>query len=374
MNKPLIDKFVQESSGLTKSLIESLKDGVVLFDNKKEVILINDSMMHITGLPQEGFLISELTSLFKSKVNIQLQLDHALNNGKETFINDVNILKYFYEMRIFPVKDVAEKIIGGAIVFHDITYLKEIDQMKTEFISIASHQLRTPLTSIRWYTQMLYDGDAGKMTKKQTEFINEVHQGSIKMIELINSLLNVSRLEAGRIKIEPKPTDLIQVIKKAMQETKMIAAEKGKKCQIELNIKTKVPDQVMVDPIAFSQIIENFLSNAYRYTPMKNGKISVLFEEYDHSHFQISVTDNGIGIPLEMQNKLFVKFARAENAKKMVAEGSGLGLYIVKLLIESFHGKVWFKSTENQGTTFYFTLPKQGMSPRKGDRNLEKNY
>lgn len=248
----------------------------------------------------------------------------------------------------------------------DITKQKELDQAKDEFISLVSHQLRTPLTAIRLFTEMLVDGQVGKLTNDQQSYLEKVDASTQRMIQLVGDILNISRVELGRLKIAPVETDVPALITSHVDEVEPLAS--AKKVKITFKPTTKLPN-IAIDPILFGQIVHNLLTNAIRYSNGSNGRVEVQFTKKDESYV-LAVSDNGIGIPKAAQARIFERFFRAENAVKAEGEGTGLGLYLIKLVLQSSGGNVWFESKEGQGTTFYVSIPLSGMVSKAGDKSL----
>ncbi len=230
--------------------------------------------------------------------------------------------------------------------------LKAIDQTKDEFISLASHQLRTPLTTIKGYLSMLEEGDAGKITPKQKEFVNFAFMGAERMVRLIADLLNVSRLSSGRFFIENKPTDLNKVIKEEIQQ--LLPHADGRHIGLQYIAPKHPVPMVELDEDKTRQVIMNFIDNAIFYTRAGSVKVSLAS---DHSKVRFWVEDTGIGVPKAVQKKLFVKFFRANNAQAMRPDGTGLGLYLAKRVVEQQGGTIIFSSVEGKGSTFGFEIP-----------------
>lgn len=366
-------------------LVESMKNGVVMFGPNRRMIVANSSAKKVLNLRGKNCSLENiLNSMQKGKmegakkINLMDLYDIAVQESRLQRIESLEIDRHFYEVVITPVNDLQEEISGGAIIFHDITHLKEIDRMKTEFVSVASHQLRTPLTSINWYVEMLQSGDAGELNKNQKVFLDEIYKGSVRMVKLVNELLNVSRLETGRLRVSPKPTYLDELIEDIIHELEAMANKYG--CELIFKKPKKRLPKIALDEMLMRQVIHNFITNAIRYSSVGKDKVTVsLLEQVDE--YLVSVADQGIGIPKEAQGKIFQKFFRADNARKKEGEGSGIGMYISKMIMDASMGRIWFESpnrkikntkgkSEGGGTTFYAAIPKKGMLAHEGERGL----
>lgn len=235
-----------------------------------------------------------------------------------------------------------------------------LDQTKDDFISMASHQLRTPLTSVKGYLSMVLEGDTGKISPQQAKMLEQAFTSSQRMVYLIADLLNVSRLRTGKFVIETKPTNLAEVIEGEIDQLKTTAAGKNQKLTYS---KPKSFPTLLFDETKIRQVIMNFTDNALHYTP-NNGKIHVALDETPTT-IQFTVTDNGIGIPKHEQHHLFTKFFRAGNARKARPDGTGLGLFMAKKVIIAQGGSVIFKSQEGKGSTFGFTFSKASLKVPK---------
>jgi signal transduction histidine kinase len=231
--------------------------------------------------------------------------------------------------------------------------LKELDQTKDEFISMASHQLRTPLTTIKGYLSMVLEGDVGPVTKDERKMIEMAFDGAEKMVFLIADLLNISRLQSGKFVIENKPTDLVKMVEGEVNQLQDTAAHHNLK--LTLHKPEKFP-MVSVDDTKIRQVVMNFLDNAIYYTPA-GGSIDVVLEATDDA-ISYTVNDTGLGVPKAEQHHLFTKFYRAGNARKMRPDGTGLGLFMAKKVITAQGGAIIFKSTEGKGSTFGFSFPR----------------
>jgi len=242
---------------------------------------------------------------------------------------------------------------------------KEIDRAKNEFVALASHQLRTPLSIINWYADGLLSGTVGGTPEGRKKYLDGIYQANRRMIELVDALLNVSRIDLGTIAIKPEPIQLKSMAMNILGEFE--PQVKSKRLIVSVDYDESLP-VVNADHKFMRVIIENLVSNAVKYTP-SDGKITVRFKKQD-PNILISVEDTGFGIPSSQKEKVFTKLFRADNVRAKDTDGTGLGLYIVKSVVEQTGGKVWFESTENKGTTFYVTLPLKGMRARDGIKEL----
>ena len=238
--------------------------------------------------------------------------------------------------------------------------LQRLDAAKDEFVSIVSHQLRTPLTGIRWFTSLLLSNKKKNLDARQLDFLNQINTSNRKMIKLVNELLDVSHIETGyKFKIVKKSFALLPLVQEVLKENVLMIKLKG------LKIANHAPDgmEISADRDKIKQVWQNLLSNASTYTP-RGGKISITAKTEDGRQV-FTIKDNGIGIPKKQQTRLFEKFFRAKNSVLQDPNGTGLGLYIAKGIIEKHGGEIWFKSAENKGTTFSFSLPKDDLKNKK---------
>lgn len=385
---------LEVSNARNDAILESVDDGMVAIDTKGKVIFANEPVHILLGWRR-----SEL--LGKSWVNIVTLQDPkgkpvptaerpftlALKQGDKIHTS----YQYSYvrkDKSVLPVSITispiisGDKIIGAIEVFRDVTKEREIDRMKTEFISLASHQLRTPLSAIKWNLEMLLAGDTGKLSKDQFDMAKNVDESNERMISLVNSLLNVSRIESGRIIIEPQMTKLGELVEGVIQELKQKIHEKKQKLIVSFD--TNMPE-INIDSQLIRQVYVNLLTNAIKYTP-EEGEITIIISDKENEIIS-QISDTGYGIPEEDKNKLFQKFYRGDNVTKIVTDGNGLGMYLVKAIITSSEGKIWFESHTSdekgiakgqtrlpagrQGTTFWFSLPKSGMTAQKGEVTLD---
>jgi signal transduction histidine kinase/CHASE1-domain containing sensor protein len=254
------------------------------------------------------------------------------------------------------------KMIG---VNWDITKESVVDREKTEFVSLASHQLKTPIGAIQWNVEMLLDGDYGKVTRKQKEVLEETYKMSNRMNDLVNALLNISRIEMGVFIVEPTPTDFAKLCEEVITEMEPRRAKKGH--ELIKDFQEDLP-QVPADEKLLRMVFQNFISNAIKYTKDR-GKIKVSLKT-DTENILVSVSNDGEPIPDAEQSRIFSKMFRASNAHEQDPDGNGLGLYLVKQIVENAGGKIWFRSRKGEDTVFACSFPLTGMKARAGTRKL----
>ncbi len=230
--------------------------------------------------------------------------------------------------------------------------LAEANRMKTEFVNIVSHQLRSPLLNLRWVIDLLSSGRLGKIEKKQLEYFQILKENSARMRELVSDLLTVARIETATLVFKKKEFSLEDLVQKLVLELKPFAEASNVK--IEFNKEAGLP-RIVGDSFQIRQIIENLFDNAIRYIKNKGKVVINLKRKNNNLYFEIK--DTGVGIPKEDQKYIFQKFFRSENVLRNQTQGSGLGLYIAKSIVVKSGGKIGFKSEENKGSTFYFNLP-----------------
>lgn len=240
-----------------------------------------------------------------------------------------------------------------------IKLLEEVSETKTEFVSLVSHQLRMPLAALKWGLKMMIEGDFGKLNDEQIKILSQCLDTNERLTGLVTDLLDISRIEQHRFEIRLEPVSVFEVkkiIEKIINELKEHI--KNENLDLKINIAAMKESRVLMDRNKIIQVIQNLLENAVDYTP-EGGKIEIKMEE-KNNNLLFYVSDSGVGIPKEEQGKIFTKFFRARNARDLRSGGTGLGLYLCKILIEMHNGKIWFISEKDKGTIFIFSLPLVG--------------
>lgn len=362
-----------------RQAIDDVSDHIVIADTEGKIIFANRSMVEVTGYKREEMIGKKAggKDLWGGQMSKEFYDDmwKTIKVDKRPFGGQLkNKTREGKEFEVYlvvtPILDERGNIEFFVGVERNITKEKAIDRAKSEFVSLASHQLRTPLSTVSWYAEMLLSGDVGDIQGSQREYLEEIYKGNRRMVELVNALLNVSRLEVGSFSVDPEPTHIIPIAESVLAEIKPIV---DKKALVVLTEFGKDLPVLNADPKLLRIVFQNLLSNAAKYTP-EGGRIGlhVLLDD-EKQHILLKVSDTGWGIPKEQREKIFSKLFRADNVKSMDTEGTGLGLYIVKSIVEQAGGTIWFESEMNKGTTFTVTLPLTGMKHQEGTTKLQES-
>lgn len=356
------------ASGITKSITGPLEQFTKLYqeapipyitlNEEGEIYAPNKAALRFFGaLPRDiegknifSFQPSEdlekaekLFRYYKAKVPI---------NGEEIrMITKSGAIRWVL-VSVFEMRNLESAAYTGLATIFDITEQKKLDQAKTEFVSLASHQLRTPVATVKWLTEMLLSVNFEALLPKQKDYIERIQKVNEGMVDLIDTLLNVSRIEIGSIMIEPKPTNIITLTDDILVELSAQIEDK------KLNVIKQYDDNltnIQIDPKLLRIVVQNLISNAVKYT-LDGGSVTITFKD-SFSERAIIVSDNGVGIPASQQDKIFTKLFRADNVRSLKgSQGTGLGLYLVKSMMEAMGGSISFVSEENKGSTFTIKL------------------
>jgi len=337
-----------------EAILEGIADGVVVFDKTGKATIANPAITQLLGLTAERIIGRDIEDLIDPRMTaVDQEVITALLKGENVHYPTVKIEwgEKTLSVSSAPVHDRSGAVIGSVAVFRDFTREAELDRMKSDFISIASHELRTPLTSIRGYLDLLEMGSSASLTEQQRRFLQVARENTKRLHQLVNDLLDVSRIESGRIELDVQVISLSEVLVNSANLLRNQFAQRG--LTLDLDVPPDLP-KVFADPKRIAQVITNLLSNAYKYTP--EGGATVRARCIGNA-IQVDVTDTGIGVSAEDQAKLFTQFFRAEDDYVREQSGTGLGLNITRSLVEMHGGHIWAKSKPGAGSTFSFTLP-----------------
>lgn len=354
----------EEQRVLAESLFNSIGDGAIATDEFGKITRINPTALRILGFTERecigAWFPKKIVALNEKNVPISLvdrPITKAFLTGKtiseKTYYRKKNGQQIPVSITVSAIM-LQGRPVGAIEVFRDITLEYEIDRMKSDFISLASHQLRTPLSAIKTYAHMLVDGFMGDTTTAQKRSLRTIISAANRMNELISTLLNITRIESGNVTVTPKTVNVEHLAEEVNKEHALAASDKS--INLSLSKTGRQACEVKTDSLILKEVISNLVSNAIKYTP-DNGTVSVNLANR-RSSVLISVTDTGLGIPKYSQDQIFTKFFRAHNVVKQETSGTGLGLYLVKGLLDALGGKIWFESREGKSTTFYVSLPR----------------
>lgn len=354
--------FAETQSQRTRltQIFDSTSDGIMLAGPDGQVLSANRRAGELLGLApsrvggrQLDHMLARLGDGLVDGARVRSEFLALLEDPDRGGQGDVEItapVRRILHWVSQPTKDAAGATIGLTLTFQDVTEEREVSRMKSDFVSFVTHQLRTPLAGIKWLLELVAQGS--EIPDETRSFIQDSRDSAERLIRLVNELLDISRLESGKLTIVPRETDLGALTRSVLSELSPLI--QTKRHQLELSASDAVPP-VLVDPQLLRQVVLNLVSNAVKYTP-EGGAIAIRMTRED-SRVIWTIRDSGIGIPKEAQRRLFEKFYRADNAVTMETEGTGLGLYLVRLIVERFGGRVWCESEEGKGTSFLFTLP-----------------
>lgn len=349
--------YQQEEASKVRSILQSIADGVIVVDRSGQILLANPAAPQILGMRLEdlqGRNTSELPGLFMG--------GGVLAQDTQRF----ELVDRFVNVHSAQVVMDTGEALGRVYVLRDITKEVEADRSKSEFISTVSHELRTPLTSIKGYVDLILLGSVGEVTPMQKSFLDVVRANSNRLVDLINDILDISRVETGRIVLNMEPIAIGELVDEVTESAR--AEIERKHLQLDVQVPSDLP-LVHADRKRIVQVLNNMVSNAYKYT-REGGHIAVAAGCSD-GFLQVSVTDSGVGISKEDLKKLFTRFFRADNPLRDEVGGTGLGLAISKSFVELHGGEMWVESEVDVGSTFHFTLPlaleKEEPSEREAD-------
>jgi signal transduction histidine kinase len=357
----------QEDASRSQAILEAVADGVLVTGANSRISFLNSSAEKILSLESRrviGQSLDVFGGLFGKSAGPWMQTIHdwsespAAYQQGDTFAEQIDLENgQIILVHLAPVI-LQNDFLGTVSIFRDITHEVEVDRLKSEFVATVSHELRTPMTSIRGYVDVLLMGAAGALNENQAHFLNIVKNNTERLNILVNDLLDISRIESGRVTLSPQALDLREVAEDVIEDVLRRSQEENKPMALSLDAPKKLPP-VYGDVERVRQIMGNLVDNAYHYTP-ENGTITVqIHPQNGGNQIQVDVKDNGVGISLEDQSRVFERFYRGEHPLVLATPGTGLGLSIVKQIVEMHQGRIWMESSgvPGNGSTFSFTLP-----------------
>lgn len=361
-----LEKFRLAVENTSDHIVITDSDGILLYANKGAEEMTGFSVEEIIGKKCGGkdtwggmmpasFYEGLWNTIKKERKSFRGEIINRRKDGAE----------YVAMASISPIMDKEKRVQFFVGIERDITKDKEIDRAKSEFVSLASHQLRTPLSIINWYTELLMSEDSGELNQEQKSYIKEIIGGNKRMIDLVGALLNVSRIEMGTFAINPHRVSAVKVAESILKE--LFIKFESREVDLDFNYDKDLPI-ISLDPKLFGIIVDNLVGNAIKYTP--DGGRVVFSIRRDGKDMIMMISDTGYGIANKDKSKIFTKLYRGENIQEKVADGNGLGLYIVKAIIDQSGGAIEFESEEGKGTTFLVRFPLSGMKKKVGNKEI----
>lgn len=337
-------------------ILSSIIDGIIALDFNKNIMFINKASEELTGFRESeihGIPIDKVIHLFveqeeilpKTYCNVSFNQTARLvgKDGKQTKIN----------LMTTQIGGTVQTNLNCILILHDLSKEEELEQMKLDFVSMASHELKTPLTSIVGYLSVFLDENENKLPKESLDLLSKAFVAASQLQTLIANLLSVNKIEKEQLSVSPESVEYLPILSKAVTDLSSQANQKN--IVLTLTPPDEALPKVLADPIRIGEVITNLVANAINYTN-PNGKVEVSVKA-SPNEVLTTVADNGVGIPKEAILHLFSKFFRVSNQLQQANKGTGLGLYIAKSIIEKLHGKIWVESEVGKGSKFFFTLP-----------------
>ncbi len=366
----LYQAILEEKEELVHT-IESLRAGLLLINQNGRINQMNAAARRVFGLGPDvlGKPYQEVIPNDTIRQMIQLALEQEKEGELVEITVQIDNKEHIYQVQNAIVRGEDQKPMGTVMIFNDITDIRNLERMKSAFVATVSHELRTPLTAIKGFiSTLLMDSDDAFPPEERREFYSIIDQETDRLTRLINDLLNIARIEAGE---SLKPVYKQVNFYKLSQKVVMIQRQATNRHTIIHDVPENLPE-IIADEDKVDQILTNLLSNAIKYSP-NGGEIRVKAWEEDADHIIFYVSDQGMGIPKEHLTKVFEKFHRVDNTDTRKQYGTGLGLYLVKHLVEAIHGgQIWVESEVGVGSTFYVRLPKIPPAVKSGEEQVEK--
>lgn len=359
----------QEDASRSQAILEAVADGVLVTGSDNRITFINSSTERILGVDESrvlgntidvfGGFFGKASNMWMETIRIWSENPSSYQAG-DSYAEQIELENGRIALVHLAPVILQNDFLGTVSIFRDITHEVEVDRLKSEFVATVSHELRTPMTAIKGYVDILMMGAAGALNENQTHFLDIVGNNIERLNILVNDLLDISRIESGRVILSRQPVDLREVTEDVIAEVLRRSQEENKPMALSLDAPKRIPT-IMGDTERVRQIIGNLVDNAYNYTP-ENGTIRVGIHA-ENGEVQIDIQDNGVGIALEDQARIFERFYRGEHPLVLSTPGTGLGLPIVRQLVEMHNGRIWMKSSgvPGEGSTFSFTLPLQKL-------------
>src|SRR3989344_6056366 len=383
-----LQSVVKTEQAKVNAMVESMEDGVVMTDANFRILVINPAAKRVIGLEhKEDITIFDFIDNLGGKIDIRGRLDESVKLKKSFGSEKFLIKDKFFQAFVFPVKTSTvlsgEDVLGGVVIFHDVTKEMELERVREDFTSMIVHELRTPLDVIKKFSEILKKPGKKVDVVSYKEYIGMIYQNSSGMLDLVNDILDIAKLQAGKFEINLEPGNIAEIIENRIKFFEVSAGDK----KIKLNsfISPHIPKVTLFDIQRIKEVLNNLISNAFKFTK-ENGMVSIMAFVHDAdmsieseikklklnlpaslpeeafvkipNSLVIIVRDTGTGIPKEQIGQLFNKFKQLNNKEFISSvKGTGLGLAIAKGIVEGHKGKIGVNSEVGAGSAFYFMLP-----------------
>lgn len=351
---------VREKSHELEAVVRGIGDGVIVTDTNLNLLIMNPIAALIFGLPDGLAIGTPLVEMIPNPGLIDLFKETLTGAGDDPVIGELTVRagrmneERIYQALAAPVLGADGRPRGVVTVLRDVTAQKELEKMKSNFLSVISHELKTPLHSIKGFVDIILMGKTGEINELQRDFLSTVKDQTGQLQTLIQDLLEFSRLESGQLKLRPEVVDLGELVTKAIGKLAPVAEEAG----VELVSTVPTPSVLIeADPMRLEQVLSNLCDNAIKFTPA-GGRVTIDYVNHG-PEVEVSVSDTGIGIPEQELPRIFDRFYQVDASSTRRYRGTGLGLTICKHIVERHGGRLWVESIQGQGSTFRFTLPQQ---------------
>lgn len=382
-----LEEVVKTEEGKLNAMVESMGDGIVMTDNDYRIAVVNPAAKFIIGLPNKSDLtIFDFIDHLEGKFDIRGKLEESIALGKVFLADEVAIAGGFFQILVAPVKGsrgtIKGEIVGGVVIFHDVTKERQVEKMREQFTSMIVHELRSPLGNMKKIGEMMKEESTRQNKNLYDEYVQMFYQSSSDMLDIVNDLLDVAKLDAGKFEMSKRKTNIKEIIEDRIRF--FDTTSRDAKIELVGVFGREIPEDVLLDPLRISQVLGNLISNAIKFS-RPGGKVFVQIFVHRNSQdlereaeaagvswfkgaqdklpkdyadtLVVAVTDTGEGISKENMGKLFNKFEQFGSGNRVdKPKGTGLGLVIVKGIIETHGGVVGVVSEEGIGSTFYFTI------------------
>jgi len=383
-----LQEVVETEQRKLNSMVQSITEGIVMTDKDYRVLVANPAVKEAIGLKNDKVTIFDFIDHLGGKFDIRGKLEESVKLDKTLEAPEVLLGDRFFQIFVSPVKSISGirkgEILGGVVIFHDITHDKEIEKLREDFVSMVIHELRSPLDGIKKRIEVLREKGVKNDKKAQDDLTKSIYENSSHMLELVNDLLNSAKLESGKFELHKELSDIKQLVEERINFYDILAEDA--KVELGFQFGNDLPSKIIFDYSRIEQVINNLVSNAIKFTE-PDGKVSVQVLLYKHGQdilkesektgikwfldnkagmdinngsdsLVIAVTDTGIGVAEKDISQLFNKFKQFKSmASRKNESGTGLGLVVAKGIVQEHKGIIGVVSKEGQGSTFYFTIP-----------------